>query len=507
MLISRTGRGRHLRLPLPAHSSCSRSGAHLEDPRRRIRHGQVPALCTGSDWRRQRPLQTRTSLGPVSPQCVAQDPAVHRQPARSAPPHHRLHHCLPQWQAGRCDDLHSLAGRLQDEFGPIVQLQRSIYGLRQSGRIWYKLLHDALTAIGFEHLNAEQGIYRATRKDGAVMFIAIYVDDLPMACSDLAWMQEVKAMLASRFKMKDLGEARRILGIEIEYDRLAGTLRPQHTVYVKSLLDRRGYKDQKTVGSPIDKSFAHLLGSKEDLLTADPLRSRELLSAAGELLFLVGTVRIDLAFAVIRLCCFAAAPTKVCWDLLDRIWRYMLSTPDLGLTYRRSTTARPLVIWTNAAWLDDKETSRSTACWMVQLFGNIVNHRVHLMDDIACSTAEAEYMAAFYSMVEGLQELRWLEQVLPELGIKVNGPTPILCDSQSAIALSKRPQYHARTKHIAWRYHLVRQWTSDGKVKPEYVATQFQLADIGTKGLTVDRFRYLCQELGFTGAGFGGECE
>ncbi|GJS47407.1 hypothetical protein Tco_0597528 [Tanacetum coccineum] len=73
---------------------------------------------------------------------------------------------------------------------------------------------------------------------------------------------------------------------------------------------------------------------------------------------------------------------------------------------------------------------------------------------------------------------------------------PIYCDSKSAIAISCNPVQHSRTKHIAVRYHFIKEHVEKGTIELYFVKTDYQLADLFTKALPVDRFNYLVRRLG-----------
>ncbi|GJS05551.1 retrovirus-related pol polyprotein from transposon TNT 1-94 [Tanacetum coccineum] len=73
---------------------------------------------------------------------------------------------------------------------------------------------------------------------------------------------------------------------------------------------------------------------------------------------------------------------------------------------------------------------------------------------------------------------------------------PIYCDSKSAIAISYNPVQHSRTKHIAVRYHFIKEHVEKGTIELYFVKTDYQLADLFTKALPVDRFNYLVHRLG-----------
>jgi hypothetical protein len=113
---------------------------------------------------------------------------------------------------------------------------------------------------------------------------------------------------------------------------------------------------------------------------------------------------------------------------------------------------------------------------------------------VALSSCEAEYIASASAAYQGI----WLSRLLGELlGIeapKVN----LLVDNKSAIALSKNPVHHERSKHIDTKYHFVRECVDNGSIEIDHVSTQNQLADILTKALGKVRFIELRQQLGVT---------
>nr|GEW94235.1 ribonuclease H-like domain-containing protein [Tanacetum cinerariifolium] len=73
---------------------------------------------------------------------------------------------------------------------------------------------------------------------------------------------------------------------------------------------------------------------------------------------------------------------------------------------------------------------------------------------------------------------------------------PMYCDSKAAIAISFNPVQHSRTKHIDVRYHFIKEKVKKGIVELFLVGTEYQLADLFTKALSVERFQYLVRPLG-----------
>nr|GFA94937.1 retrovirus-related Pol polyprotein from transposon TNT 1-94 [Tanacetum cinerariifolium] len=73
---------------------------------------------------------------------------------------------------------------------------------------------------------------------------------------------------------------------------------------------------------------------------------------------------------------------------------------------------------------------------------------------------------------------------------------PMYCDSKAAIAISCNPVQHLRTKHIDVRYHFIKEKVEKGIVKLFFVGTEYQLADLFTKALPEEKFKYLVRRVG-----------
>ena len=95
------------------------------------------------------------------------------------------------------------------------------------------------------------------------------------------------------------------------------------------------------------------------------------------------------------------------------------------------------------------------------------------------------------ALTQGVKEALWLQELLGDLGAQRHqGKTKqIQCDNQGAIALTKNPEYHARTKHIDIQYHFIRQHIESGAIQLIYCPTQAMTADIFTKPLPAPQFR------------------
>ena len=96
----------------------------------------------------------------------------------------------------------------------VCKLKKALYGLKQAPRAWADKIGEYLVTIGFQIANADSSLYVRKTQNG-IMLLVIYVDDLIMTGDSEHDIAEVKSLLKQKFEMKDLGELRYFLGIEV----------------------------------------------------------------------------------------------------------------------------------------------------------------------------------------------------------------------------------------------------------------------------------------------------
>ena len=368
----------------------------------------------------------------------------------------------------------------------VCRLKKSIYGLKQSSRCWNTALDAHLKDMGFTQLKSDPCIYVSGEGEDT-FYIGVYVDDLALAGKNEAHMKCVKEELSSKFDIKDLGELKYFLGMSVVQDQEKKETwlgQPAHTA---RLLTKMGMSDCKPVKTPTDPSH-HLVKATEAEETLD---QRLYQSLVGSLMYLATCTRPDIAYAVATLARFSSKPNQAHWVAAKRVLRYLKGTSNLGILFRGSEPGS-CVAYADADWAGDVEDRKSTSGYMFLIAGGPVSWRSKKQDTVALSTAEAEYVA----LSSATQECVWMRRLNSELGNPPEGPTTILEDNQSCIAMARNPQFHGRAKHIDIKHHFVREQLSSGKIELQYCPTHEMVADMLTKGLAQQQFCYLREKAG-----------
>lgn len=133
----------------------------------------------------------------------------------------------------------------------VWELQKGLYGMKQSGRIWNRTMHDAMVKWGFSRLSSEHCLYvRKTEKGTIVM--SVYVDDFLITGSSNKDIDDFKRQLRELWTITDLGEAKFCLGIAFSRDRTTSTIQLSQTSLIDRIIATFGQTDAHTVTTPME---------------------------------------------------------------------------------------------------------------------------------------------------------------------------------------------------------------------------------------------------------------
>jgi hypothetical protein len=373
----------------------------------------------------------------------------------------------------------------------VCRLHKSLYGLKQAPKAWHETLTACLVSAGYRKGDADPSLYILCNSDqDPPTYLILYVDDILIASASLDCVAAAKSMLSQKFKVKDLGEAKFFLGMQVEQMRDAGgvlqSVKLHNAKSVAELLRDFGHSDAIPKATPLETG-AKLSKECGVPLPADN-RYRELV---GKILYLSNTVRPDLAYVSGVLSRFAAAPTSEHWKAGVRVLKYLAGTKDLGLVWCKGGSA--VHGFVDSDYAGDLDGRKSTSGSVFISGTAAISWSSKLQPVAALSTVEAEYI----SMCSGVQEALWLSKLVADFGGLVEG-FPLYTDNTGALTNIKGSPASQRTKHIDVRYHRIRDEVQLGRIAPFYVPTADNPADCFTKALPKPAFLNCIGAIGMT---------
>jgi hypothetical protein len=370
------------------------------------------------------------------------------------------------------------------------KLNRSLYGLKQAPRQWYIKFDRFMTENNFTRCESDPCVYFKRLSNGAFVILLLYVDDMLVAGTNKRIVKELKEKLASNFDMKDLGAAKKILGMTITRDRKKKEITLSQQQYIDKVVERFGMADAKIAPLPLAGHFrlsselCPKTQEEKDFMEKIPYKS-----AVGSLMYAMVSTRPDIAHAVGVVSRFMSNPGKTHWEAVKWILRYLKGTSDYALCFGGNKVQ--LLGYTDSDFAGDLDKRRSTTGYTFMFAGAAISWASRLQHCVALSSAEAEYLA----LSEGAREMIWLQRLLGDLKVHQE-EYHLFCDSRSAIFMAHNHSSQRRSKHVDAHAHFVRHAVEEGKLKIIKIDTKINPADIFTKVVTQEKFECAKTSLG-----------
>jgi len=279
-------------------------------------------------------------------------------------------------------------------------------------------------------------------------------------------------MLAKDFDVKDEGEIHYILGLKISRDRVRRTMYVSQTAYLEQILREFESVDCDPMAAPTMELQNEEQREKTTLLDAGMASLYR--SGIGKLNWAVRGTRPDLAYTLSVLAMKLQDPNVVDWQNLKRIMRYLRATTDVGI----ELGAGDLIGYSDADHNSTPGTKGKSYSGYVFKMGGPISWSSKRQEVCALSTTEAELIALVHAAKEG----RWLAGLARSMGMDTPSTIVLYCDNQSTIKISEKSDtFHARTKHIDYRYHWIKDSIASKEFEIRYVCSADQCADVLTK--------------------------
>ena len=389
------------------------------------------------------------------------------------------------------------------------RLKKSLYGLKQASHVWNKLLDSTLKDLGFNRCSKDTCVYLYQSKD-AFIILAVHVDDMLIVSNSKTSLAKMKLALGKHFKVKDLGDVRFLLGIEVIRDRQTGHIRLSQQTYIDQLVSRFNLQGAKSASTPLSSGVRL---TQDDCPTSSKTRADmanvPYASLVGALMYAAIGTRPDIAFAVGALSRFLSNPGRHHWNEAKRVLTYLKGTSNYAIQYSSDTspvgrvmgysrgvgmkpTGDPIEGFSDSDWAGCVDTRRSTSGFVWMMSGGAVCWRSKLQTIVALSSTEAEYVGA----TPAVQEIIWLRDLLCELGVTDSSPSLLNMDNRGAVSLTRGAGDSNRTKHIDIRYHFIRSHVEQKRIRIQYLPTDEMVTDILTKNLGRLKHEHFIARLG-----------
>ncbi|KAH9685530.1 CCHC-type domain-containing protein [Citrus sinensis] len=288
----------------------------------------------------------------------------------------------------------------------VCLLKKSLYGLKQSHRQWYLRFDEFIVTHGFIRCNYDCCVYYKLMKDDLYIYLILYVDDMLITCKIMEEIEGLKKILSSEFDMKNLGIAKKIMGVEIERNRAAGLMFLSQKKYLTRVLHSFQMLNSKLVVTPLAIHF-RLSNLQSPKISEEKLEMEDVpyTNAVGCLMYAMVLTRPDISHALSIVSRYMAAPRKEHWKAMKWIMRYLSGTLSCGLVYGKNKgSCEGLLGFVDSDYAGDLDRRRSLTGYMFLFNDCLINWKATLQHVVDLSTTEAEYTAA----TEVVKEALWL---------------------------------------------------------------------------------------------------
>jgi hypothetical protein len=379
----------------------------------------------------------------------------------------------------------------------VVQLNKCLYGLKQSGAEWHDLLVDFLKSLGYIQSLADRCVFYRFNAAGKLDLLCVHVDDLFFVYTNDADFQLVKNLFVERFGSMNFteGSNHSYLGMSlIVLDN--GAIYLSQIGYTRSLVSQycqwRGLApaNLRTYKTPSTDDLMDLKLQSE----AGDLDLREkVFSFAYSLMYLAQRTRPDILFTATYMTTIVDRPPPDIVKHLDRIFGYLSGTINRGILLGATSTC--ITVYADASYAIHPDGKSHTGIFISigenGDGGPILTQSIK-QKLVTLSSTEAELVA----LVDSLKRLQPLRRLLDELKLLLNDPANIKQENKSTITIGKAGEgYSGKSKHMRVRYHAIAEQVANGEIELSHCPTTKMIADILTKPGGGSSFADLVQEI------------
>nr|GEW76790.1 retrovirus-related Pol polyprotein from transposon TNT 1-94 [Tanacetum cinerariifolium] len=331
----------------------------------------------------------------------------------------------------------------------VYRLKKAFYGLKQAPRAWYDTFLRFLLANGFSKGVVDPTLF-IWKTGKHTLHVQIYVDDIIFASTDPRYSDCFSKEMSSKFQMSMTGQMSFFLGLQVSQNPRGIFI--NQSKYANEILKKFDFHKS----DPVDTPMVERSKLDEDLFGI-PIDQTRYHSMIGSLMYLTSN-RPDLVFAVCMCARYQSKPTKKHLEIVKWVFQYLQGTINMGLWYLKDT-AMALTSYADADHVGCQDTQRSTSGSAQFLGDNLVSWSSKKQTSTSISSTEAKYI----TMSGCYAQILWMRSQMSDYGFAYN--------------------------------HVPLEQVENGVVELYFVRIEYQLADIFTKALPKERFKFILPRL------------
>ena len=356
-----------------------------------------------------------------------------------------------------------------------MKLQKALYGLPVSANKWMTHLNQTLAKLGFTPTNGDKCCF--TRGAGTDMIIiCVHVDDI-LGIGPQTQLDRFKSEITKEYDINvEMGRKHSYIGLDINQSTRDSTITVGQGGYRREvvnrfqhLIDRCRYDGKVPAGN-------NILG--ETPVSDDELVDRtDYMSIIMSVMFLARLTRADLLFTCNVLSTHCSEPRYSHFVLAVKMLKYLAVSDDYIIVYKPGAIVPD--IYADASHAIHKD-GKGQGCIIAKAAGGVIFARSFKLKMITLSSTESEWIV----MCEAATFAEWLKDMILLFGYAIR-PIIIRQDNTSAIWLAEHGASFSRTRHLLVRRNKVKENIVSDIIKVVYTPTEFMVADMGTKPLSL----------------------